>query len=170
MKSCAFCGKENAAEAWQCSCGEPFEGCQRPPAHAASEGTGPWKRSSAVSRPNQTSQSKLSNPVFQLLRFVVLLIGTFVPGALIFGGVYLWFTWHGVSQTPRPQSAPVADEASGPGWDYPEPGSPADRYGDTNDTGPGTVLLGNGKRYGVDALRSYSWRVNEQWIGSVPGQ
>lgn len=49
---------------------------------------------------------------------------------------------------------------SGPGYDYPEPGSPADVYGDTNETGPDTVLLPNGKRYGRKELEAYSWKVS----------
>lgn len=42
--------------------------------------------------------------------------------------------------------------------DYPLPGSPAAVYCDTNDTGPGIVLLPNGERYDKKCLNGYPWR------------
>ena len=38
----------------------------------------------------------------------------------------------------------------------PEPGSPADRYCDTNSTGP-DVVAHNGKTYDADCLDAYPW-------------
>lgn len=49
------------------------------------------------------------------------------------------------------------DNARSPsGGGGPEPGSPADRYCDTNEVGPGTVQYGS-KSYDSDCLDTYSW-------------
>jgi len=46
---------------------------------------------------------------------------------------------------------------SGTSRAYPEPGSDAAQYCDTNETGPGTVGLPNGERYEKKCLKAYSW-------------